>query len=135
MSLKTGVGIIIEHQGKILMGKRKGGYAPYYSIPGGSLEEGETFEEAAIREVKEETNLNITNLKVISVTNNLKTFQKEGIHFVSIILYTNEFSNELKVCEPDKCESWEWYNPRNLPQPHFEASELSIRNYLNKKFY
>jgi 8-oxo-dGTP diphosphatase len=135
MSVKVGVGIIIEHQGKVLMGKRIGGYAPYYSIPGGSVEEGESFEEAVIRETLEECNLRLINPKVIGLTNNLRTFKEEGIHFVSIILLATEFEGELKTCEPDKCESWEWHDPKNLPQPHFEASEVCIANYLSKKFY
>lgn len=130
MSVKVGVGVIIEHQQKILIGKRIGGYAPYFSIPGGQVEEGESFEEAAIREIKEETNLNIKDLKLIGITNNLKTFKEEGIHFVSIILHCNSYSGELKNLESHKCESWDWFDPTDLPQPHFEASELGVEQFL-----
>ena len=58
----VGIGIIIvnEHN-QILIGKRKNSHAPYYSIPGGHMEVGETFRQCAIREVKEETNLTIYN--------------------------------------------------------------------------
>lgn len=35
----------------------------YYDIPGGKIEDGETPEQAALREMKEETGLNIYNLK------------------------------------------------------------------------
>lgn len=35
----------------------------YYEIPGGKIEEGETSEQTAIREMKEETGLNVKNLK------------------------------------------------------------------------
>ena len=46
---KVGVGVIIQNaDGKILIGKRKGSHAPFYSIPGGHLENGESFEEALI---------------------------------------------------------------------------------------
>jgi len=49
---KVGVGIIIQNTKKeILIGKRIGSHAPFYSIPGGHLENGETFEEAAIKEI------------------------------------------------------------------------------------
>ncbi len=51
---KVGIGvIIIRNDGKILIGKRKGSHAPYWSIPGGHLDLGESFEQAAIREIYE----------------------------------------------------------------------------------
>lgn len=133
---RVGIGVIIENvDGNILIGKRNSKHAPYFSIPGGKLDTGETFEETAIREIKEETGLTIKHPKVIAVTNNLKTFQEEGLHYVSIILYTNDFSGTPTILEPDKCSEWLWCNPNDSPKPHFEASEYAIKCYLSKKFY
>lgn len=133
---KVGIGIIIENsKGQILIGKRKGSFAPFYSIPGGKLGIGETFEEAAIREIKEETNLYIKKPKVIAVTNNLETFKNEGIHYISVVLHTKEYSGKLKLVEPNKCEEWLWCNPNKLPQPHFDASKLGVDCFLKKQFY
>lgn len=132
----VGVGIIIKNrEGEILVGKRKGSHAPYYSIPGGKLETGESFEVAAIREVYEETGLQLKEVRVIAVTNNLKTFEKSGIHFVSIIVYSEQFWGTPVLKEPDKCEHWQWCDPTQLPHPHFEASRLAVDNYLNQSFY
>ena len=132
----VGIGVIILNaQGKVLIGKRKGSHAPYYSIPGGHLELGESFEVAAIKEIKEETNLTIINPKVICVTNNLDTYKLENKHYVSVILIADNFSGNLKNMEPEKCEGWQWCNPNNLPIPHFEASEIAINCFLQNKFY
>ncbi|HEY3403818.1 MAG TPA: NUDIX domain-containing protein [Ohtaekwangia sp.] len=82
----VGVGVIIENnEGKILIGKRKGSHSPFYSIPGGHLESGETFEEAAIKEIEEETGLTIYAPEVIAVTNNLRTYAIEKRHYISVI--------------------------------------------------
>jgi 8-oxo-dGTP diphosphatase len=133
---RVGIGVIIKNaQGKILVGKRKGNYVPFYSIPGGNLEVGETFEKAAIREIKEETNLTITSPRVIAITNNLETYKSEGVHYISVVLYTDTFSGKLKLLEPKKCEDWIWCNPKNLPQPHFDASVLSVECYLKNIVY
>ncbi len=133
---KVGVGVIIENaDGKILIGKRKGSHAPHFSIPGGHLELGETFEQAAIREIYEETSLKITNPKVISVTNNLKTYAEEKYHSISIILYANKFEGVPQIMEKDKCEMWDWFCPDQLPQPHFEASEIGVACFLQDRFY
>ncbi len=133
---RVGIGVIIvNHDGKVLTGKRKGSHAPYYSIPGGNLDMGETFEAGAKREIKEETDLDIKNPKVITVTNNLETYRNEGLHYISIILLVQEFSGELKIMEPEKCEGWVWVDPTHLPSPHFEASRMAITCYLEKRFY
>ena len=132
----VGVGVIIENSnGHILIGKRKGSIAPYFSIPGGKLDLGESFEEAAIREIQEETGLLITAPKVVSITNNLATFKEEGIHYISIILHCNSFQGEPRLMEPDRCEGWLWVDPRELPVPHFEASKIGVQCFLEEVFY
>lgn len=138
MSSKPGVGlgvIIKNGQGQVLIGKRIGSHAPYYSIPGGRLELGETFEMGAIREVQEEHGITIIEPKVIAVTNNLETYRSEGVHFISVILVAKTFEGEPSICEPDKCEDIIWANPEDLPQPHFEASTLAIECYLKGQPY
>ena len=131
-----GVGIIIQNEKKeILIGKRTGSISPYYSIPGGHLEMGETFEEAAKKEVFEETGLTIENPMLICVTNNFKTYTTEGIHFVSVTMFTNQYSGTVSVKEPDKCESWKWFPIDKVPSLQFDASEFAISCFRNGKFY
>jgi 8-oxo-dGTP diphosphatase len=133
---RVGLGVIIVGKNdRVLVMKRRAVHAPMYAIPGGHLELGETFEEGAIREVKEELNIDIRNPKVIAVTNNLKTFQDEGRHYISIILVARNYSGHLKNMEPDKCDEFLWADPHNLPEPHFDASRLGIQCYLNGTFY
>ncbi len=132
----VGIGIIIQNaKGEILVGKRKGSHSPFYSIPGGHLEMGETFEEGIKKEVLEETGLIIENPVVIGVTNNLRTFESTGIHHVSVNLFTNKFEGIPKEMEPEKCEKWIWVDPKHLPQPHFDASEFAVECFLKKQFY
>ena len=133
---KVGIGVIlVNNDGKVLVGKRKNSHAPYYLIPGGHLECSETFEDCAIREVKEETNIDIVDPKVIAVTNNLETYQQEGKHYISIILLVENVNDAPKLVEPEKCESWLWVDPHNLPTPHFDASKQGIECYLQKIMY
>jgi 8-oxo-dGTP diphosphatase len=132
----VGIGIIIQNpQKQVLVGKRKGSHAPYYSIPGGHLELGESFEFAAIREIEEETGLKICKPEVTCVTNNLDTYKEEGYHSVSVILVVKDFEGKPELKEPDKCEGWIWVDPNDLPQPHFDASESAIRCYLDGVVY
>ena len=133
---RIGIGVILLNPaGQVLIGKREGSHAPYFSIPGGYLESGESFEAAAIREVKEETGLDVANPVVVGVSNNLETYKAEGLHVVSVCLLAKEFSGNLTLMEPEKCSGWQWCNPTDLPEPHFEASRHAIACYLEGKFY
>ena len=133
---KVGIGVIaINKDSKVLIGKRIGSHAQKYSIPGGHLDFGETFEDAAVRELKEETSLDGKNPKVIAVTNNLETYREEKVHSISIVVLIKDFSGELKLMEPDSCEEWLWCDPKNLPEPHFDASKRGIECYLKGVYY
>lgn len=55
--------------------------------------------------------------------------------YISVCFLSKEFSGTLTLMEPDKCSGWQWCDPSDLPQPHFEASRQAIACYLEKKFY
>lgn len=65
MLLLAGANVILARDdGCILLQQRKDGT---WGLPGGLLEPGESLEETAVREVKEETNLDINTLNFIKV--------------------------------------------------------------------
>lgn len=55
--LRTTAGLLIRHRGRILLIKQRTG--GHYSIPKGAVKRGESLLDAAIRETREETGLNI----------------------------------------------------------------------------
>ncbi|MEB6335338.1 nucleotide triphosphate diphosphatase NUDT15 [Serratia rhizosphaerae] len=136
MAVLTGIGVIIVNpQGEILVGKRCGRHAPYWSIPGGHLEAGESFERCAQREVAEETGLHIATPQFVGVCNNLQTWREEGKHTVSICLVTAHPGGEAVLKEPEKCAEWRWCRPEALPEPHFEASRMAIYLWQHQLAY
>ena len=62
---RTGVRVsaIIVRDGKVLLIHRKKPGKEYWVFPGGGVEDDETLEETLVREVKEETNLDVLNYK------------------------------------------------------------------------
>jgi ADP-ribose pyrophosphatase YjhB (NUDIX family) len=71
---------------------------------------GESWEECAAREVKEETNITTDNLKFIHVTNDPNMENNPHKHYVTIFMagLINTDSSALNNNEPDKCEGWSW---------------------------
>ena len=62
--IRDAVRCILIEDGKVIVTKYKepNKKAGYYEIPGGKIEEGETAEDAAIREFKEETGITVYDL-------------------------------------------------------------------------
>ena len=123
---KVGIGVIIEKNGKVLLGKRKSVHGDgHYALPGGHLELGESWEECARREVLEETGLSLDSVEFFEVTNDIFGNDK---HYITIFMKTTT-SGDPKNLEPHKCESWNWYEWDNLPEPAF----LPLKNLHEKK--
>jgi ADP-ribose pyrophosphatase YjhB (NUDIX family) len=59
-------GLLIE-DGKILLVNQKVSSSRSWSLPGGRLEQGETLEEGIVREIYEETGLNVKVIKLLYV--------------------------------------------------------------------
>lgn len=114
----VGVAALVKKDGKILFGKRVGEHGnDTWSVPGGYLEFGETFEQCAIRETMEETGVKIVDPKFIAAINNI--FDNESHHSITIFMTASYKSNEPKVIEPDKFTDVAWYDIKNLPEPLF----------------
>jgi 8-oxo-dGTP diphosphatase len=69
----------------------------------------ESWEYCAEREVKEETNLEVIDLKFAHVTNDIMVEEKK--HYVTIFMMGRPvIDTDVPVnLEPDKCEGWEIY--------------------------
>ena len=61
-------GILVSENGKIVLIQRKGDtYYEYWALPGGTVEEDETIEEALIREMKEETGVDVEPKEILGI--------------------------------------------------------------------
>jgi ADP-ribose pyrophosphatase YjhB (NUDIX family) len=60
-----GVSVAILYENKILLTKRKD--VGFWCIPGGSVEDGETVSQSALREVKEETGLDVELKRLVGI--------------------------------------------------------------------
>jgi len=137
-----GFGVMIIKDNKVLLGQRHvdpekasslmNGEGTW-TMPGGKLDFGESFEDGAKREVMEETGINVDvkDLKVISLTNDIVP----NAHFVTIGLLHTNCNEEAKVMEPDEITQWKWFDLENLPEPLFEPSRKILKNYKDKTFY
>ncbi|KFN04030.1 NUDIX hydrolase [Bacillus clarus] len=91
---------------KLLMVKNKGKEASYYTLPGGAVKVGETLEEAAIREVKEETGLDITVEGIVSISEAF--FEERGHHAIFFNFLGQVIGGEIHISRPKEIEEITW---------------------------
>lgn len=117
-NVRVGIGVFVFKEGKFLMGQRQGSHgADSWSVPGGHLEYGESWEDTARREVKEETGVNIKNVRFGAVTNDI--FTAENKHYVTVWMVSEHESGEATIMEPDKFVKQGWFDFDHLPEPLF----------------
>lgn len=135
-TIKVGLGIMIKHQNKILLGHRTssedtgGIHEPdSWAFPGGKQEYHETILEGAIREVKEETNLDVSDLEIFSAFDDIQPTK----HYVTIQIIAHSYSGDLKAMEPTKEDKWEWFDLNNLPKNLYSPTRHFIDAYKELK--
>ena len=133
----VGVGVmILNDKNELLMTQRISSHGiGEWSFPGGHLEFGETIVEAARREVKEETGLDIEKIEVFSVADEMRYLKTHNKHYVNIGLVAHYEGGEPKIMEPEKCTGWRWIHIDEMPDNLFEASGIILDNYRNNIMY
>ncbi|MBN8555594.1 MAG: NUDIX domain-containing protein [Deltaproteobacteria bacterium] len=123
--------VVILYRGdEVLLGKRKSSQA--WGFPGGALEHfDKTLEEGAAREVREETGLEIKNLRLFGM---VEEFVEERQRNYFIMLFKADVADSLaiaQVTEPEKHTEWKWYSPYHLPSPLFKPNENLLAGPFN----
>ena len=141
-NVRVGFGVMILKDDRVLLGKRhddagKADSALHgegtWTMPGGKLHFGESFEDEAYREVLEETGIKVNKdkLRLISLTNDVV----EDAHFVTIGFLCRDFEGEPKVMEPDEITEWQWLALDKFPYKIYFPSEKVLKNYFSKMIY
>ncbi len=122
------VDIIIEISDGIILIKRKN--PPYgWAIPGGFIDYGESAESAARREAKEETGLDIEDLKQFHVYSDPNRDSRH--HTLSVVFTANARG---KPRARDDAAEIAVFTKDSLPEPlAFDHAQI-LHDYFNKKY-
>lgn len=121
---RPGIGVAVfvlseKHPESVLLGRRKDTIGQgLYQVPGGHLEFGESWEQAAYRETLEETGLHIHNITLCSIMDTIQ--QEQDYHYLTVFMrgYVDETrGSEPRNLEPHKCEGWHWWKWSTIPTP------------------
>lgn len=124
--------IIKNKEGKILLQRRQGTklWPGFLALPAGHLDVGEDAYEAAIREAKEELDIDIKvdNISDVFVVNRKN---KSLLPYYDVYFELNGYNGEIKINEPNKCSELVWFSINSLPEDMIEFEKIALNNYLN----
>ena len=123
----VGVGAVVVDDSRVLLVRRA--HEPLkgeWSIPGGAVEVGETLETAVVREVREETGLEVEVGALIDVLDRIRPAPdgRTLYHYVLIDFVCRPAAGTL-CCGSDASEA-AWVRVADLPDYHLAAATLAM---------
>jgi len=122
------VGVIQRNDGKILITKRKKDQllAGLWEFPGGKVNDAETLEEATLREIKEEVNLDASIVHFLCKVKHAYSHFKITLH-AHLCRVSNHASLQLK-----SADDYQWVAPSELTNFAFPKANKVIIEHLIK---
>lgn len=127
--------IIINNEGKILLQSRAD--RDLWGLPGGCQELGESFKDTIIREVKEETNLDVEEkdlelIDIVSGKTRINSYPNGDVVINNTALYCiRHYTGELKLDEESK--EMKFFDLNNLPKNQNDPDLIEIYKKYKRK--
>lgn len=130
----TGVNVLIINKNNQVLLQRRGTFPYKWGLVGGITELGESLEETAIRETKEETGLDIKELNLLGTTSGEKCFidfpNGDKAYFITVGYFTKTFSGTLKIDDLETKEL-QFFSYEKLPDNIPNSHRIMICKYYN----
>ena len=122
----VGVGGLVVRDGRVLLARRgKPPLLRQWTIPGGTVELGETLQEAVVREMREETSLTVEPIEVLTVFDRIEREGEEvRYHFVIVDFLCRAAAGEARAGS-DALEV-AWVRPEDVPAYALQQKALEV---------
>ncbi len=135
VSPQVAVGAVVMKEGKVLLVKRKKPPSRgQWAIPGGSVKLGETLQEAAEREIREETGLRIKANKTVYTFDVIERDEEGRVrfHYVIVDLTADLLGGELHPA--DDAEDAAWFGPDEIEHAGVnERTRAFLHEFVSEK--
>ena len=129
---RVGVGVVFVRNGEVFLARRRGALGGgTWGSAGGHLEHGESLEDCARREAKEEFGLDVGDLRFLCVSNIIAY----GRHYVDVEFLGEIGEQEPLLLEPDAFDGDGWFPLSRLPEPMFQAMAYAIDSLRTGRQY
>jgi len=125
---KLTVDVIIDVGGKVVLIKRRNP-PPGWAIPGGFVDYGETLEQAVAREAKEETSLDLADLRQFHVYSDPG---RDPRHHTVTLVFTAQGRGEPKAA--DDAQEIGLFTLDRLPEPLAFDHRQILDDYFSRRY-
>lgn len=124
---------LIFYGGKLLLTKRaRIPFEGWWDLPGGFMNRGEYPETALIREIKEETGLDIKIKKLFGIYPGTYPSSFDPFHIISIVYIAK--ANNGKLDAHDDVKESRWFDLEKLPvHIAFDSNQVILKDFLKTK--
>lgn len=126
------VNVVIEdEQGRLLI--LKAHYKPYWSLPGGWIEEGDTPREAAVREVLEEIGLELdaANLELAGMVDRVSSLADTYLFIFRMI---DPVDSRVKLqLQSDEIAEYDWVSRQEVLDGKHGEYNIAVKNWASPR--
>lgn len=123
--------LVFDTEGRVLMAQR-GPHAKnergMWEFPGGTVEFGESLQDAIQRELREEYAIEIRIGRMLSVFDH--RIPEEQQHWISVVFLARYTAGVARIMEPEKCVQIGWFPLTALPLPRSKLADENLRVYV-----
>ena len=129
----TGVNILIINESNQVLLQKRGTYPFKWGLIGGITELGESLEDTAIRETKEETGLDIEDLSLLGTTSGENCYihfpNEDKAYFITIGYVTKSFKGDL-IIDNLETKDLRFFSYEDLPQNIPSSHRILLDKYF-----
>ncbi len=128
----VGVGVVFVRDGRVFLAQRRGALGGgSWGSAGGHLEFGETLEDCARREAREELGVEVGELRFLCLSN----IVAYGRHYLDVEFLGDIGGQEPELMEPEAFDGCGWYPLQSPPEPLFQAMRYALDSLRTGRQY
>lgn len=133
--MTVGCGVLVENEnGQVLLQKRSDN--GQWCVPGGALELGETYKEAAARELREEVGIEVKELQLFGLysgDDRMITYPNQDVVYsLAVIFKTNKYTGTISDEDSEVLEH-RFFDPQDIPVDLFAPDARPITDWAKGK--
>ena len=133
--MTVGCGVLIENEKRELLLQKRSDNGQW-CVPGGAMELGETYEDAAKREVFEEVGIEVEDLELFGLYSGEERMihypNQDVVYSLSVIFHTRRYKGEIRNDDGEVIEH-RFFAKDNLPEELFLPDKRPILHWAEER--